>query len=115
MDFLVRNVGEDTILRVADIPKSALSALLANGNTGDAPMAGLLAAFRPEKVWRIISALNDLRAAAAHRIYQELRDDRFAELEKVAEEAGCPVRDFSAGEAFLQIVGNVLLRISFGA
>ena len=47
LDFLVRNVGEDTILRVADIPKSALSALLANGNTGDAPMAGLLAAFRP--------------------------------------------------------------------
>jgi len=47
LDFLVRNVGEDTILRVADIPKSALSALLANGDTGDAPMAGLLTAFRP--------------------------------------------------------------------
>jgi type VI secretion system protein ImpC len=47
MDFLVRNVGEDTILRVADIPKSALSALLANGDTSDAPMAGLLAACRP--------------------------------------------------------------------
>src|SRR4029077_20066645 len=47
LDFLVRNVGEDTILRVADIPKSALSALLANGDTDDAPMAGLLTAFRP--------------------------------------------------------------------
>jgi len=50
LDFLIRNVSEDTILRVADIPKSALSALLPNGGAGNAPMDGLLAAFGPALV-----------------------------------------------------------------
>jgi hypothetical protein len=38
-----------------------------------------------EVVWRVVSALNDLRAAAAHRNYTELRDERFAKLAKVAD------------------------------
>jgi len=50
LDFLVRNAGEDTILRVADISKSTLSALLTEGGPGDPPIAGLLAAFRPALV-----------------------------------------------------------------
>ena len=33
-----------------------------------------------EEVWRVVRALNDLRAAAAHRNYEELRDERFSKL-----------------------------------
>ena len=38
-----------------------------------------------EKVWSVISALNDLRAAAAHRNYEKLRDERFEKLHKLAD------------------------------
>jgi hypothetical protein len=37
-----------------------------------------------EEIWRIIDALNKLRAAAAHRNYEQLRDERFTKLAEVA-------------------------------
>jgi hypothetical protein len=54
-----------------------------------------------EAVWRIVSALNDLRAAAAHRNYEELRDKCFAKLVEVADHQ---TRVFSDRETFLRSV-----------
>ena len=55
LDFLVRNLAENTILRVVDISKSALSAFLMNGGSGDTPITSLLAAFQPALVLGIYS------------------------------------------------------------
>jgi hypothetical protein len=51
--------------------------------------------------WRVIEALNKLRAAAAHRNYGQLEDQRFNELAKVA---NYREQDFNNREAFLRSV-----------
>jgi type VI secretion system protein ImpC len=50
LDFLVRNAGENTTFRLSDIPRSALSALLAGGDFGDTPITRSLTTFRPALV-----------------------------------------------------------------
>jgi type VI secretion system ImpB/VipA family protein len=50
LDFLVRNAGESTVLRLSDISKSKLSALLTDGDPAETPIAELLNAFRPALV-----------------------------------------------------------------
>jgi type VI secretion system protein ImpC len=49
LDFLVRNDGENTIFRLSDISRSALSALV-SGDSDDTPITRSLTAFRPALV-----------------------------------------------------------------
>ena len=55
LDFLVRNLAENTILQVVDLPKSELSAFLINDGFHDAPIASLLSAFRPALILGVYS------------------------------------------------------------
>jgi type VI secretion system protein ImpC len=49
LDFLVRNAGENTVFRLSDISRSALSAL-SDGDSDETPMTRALTAFRPALV-----------------------------------------------------------------
>ena len=55
LDYLVRSLAENTILRVLDLPKSGLPAFLVNGGLDDAPISSVLSAFRPALVLGVYS------------------------------------------------------------
>ena len=55
LDFLVRNLAENAILRVVDLSKSELSAFLVNGGFDDTPITSLLTAFRPALILGVYS------------------------------------------------------------
>ena len=55
LDFLVRSLAENTILRVLDLPKSGLPTFLINGGLDDAPISSVLSAFRPAVVLGVYS------------------------------------------------------------
>jgi type VI secretion system protein ImpC len=55
LDFLVRNLAENTILQVVNLSKSELSAFLINGGFDDTPITSLLAAFRPALILGVYS------------------------------------------------------------
>jgi predicted component of type VI protein secretion system len=55
LDFLVRNLPDNAILRVADLSKPALSAFLVDGVSDDTPITSLVTAFRPALILGIYS------------------------------------------------------------
>jgi type VI secretion system protein ImpC len=55
LDFLVRNLAENTILQVVDLSKSEFSAFLINGDFDDTPISSLLTAFRPALILGVYS------------------------------------------------------------
>jgi hypothetical protein len=67
---------------------------------------------KAEQTWRIVHALNNLRAAAAHRNYEELRDKRFAELAAEVP-TGLPLGDSFDRKVFLHgVAGYCFLHLN---
>jgi hypothetical protein len=84
--------GRPTPSPYAKMIESVIAQAVPNSEDSDVPsmrftdklkdLAALDSSITQSAIWQLIHKLNKLRAAAAHKDYQSLREERFAELKK---------------------------------